>query len=519
MGRLMNANGVDSQTIYIHSNPMPYQPASLDTSKARLTAHRSETREGQIEGEVSIAAADWAFAQCDAENPFPGTPDPKQLCVRGGFDPSLLYTVVFTAQDPPVLGIGFAAFRDVGSFFKHAVADDMGTPNPLANSVTHTISRGRSQSGNFIRQFLHLGFNQDEAGRIVHDGAWPIIAGRRLAMNFRFAMPDGVLKLYEPGIEGTQSWGPTSDPVRGVPTAGILDRCTANNSCPKIIEHFGSAEMWGMKVSPAFVGTSADRDIPIPDNVRRYYVGSTAHGGGPGGFSTELLPPPACPSVGWGVGALANNPMPHTETVNALRVHFREWVMHDTPPPTSKYPTLASGELVDPDKGSLGFPTIPGLPEHVPTGFINPMIDYDFGPEFNTSDGTGRMTRLPPAIKQIIPMKAPRVDADGNEIGGVPVVQQEAPLGTYLGWNITADGFYKGQPCNYAGGFVPFARTEAERMANEDPRPSLEERYGDHAGYVNAVRAATTRVVASGFLLPEDAVRLISEAEGSNALR
>ncbi len=519
MGRIMNPSRMDSETIYIHSNPMPYEPASLDTSKASLTTHEAETRDGRIVGEARIAPSDWAFARCDAANPFPGTPDPRQICVKGGFDPKLLYQVVFTAQDPPVLGIGFAAFRDIGSFFKYAEADDMGTPNPIAGAVTHTISRGVSQSGNYIRQFLHQGFNEDESGRKVHDGAWPIVAGRRIALNFRFAMPDGVLKLFEPGIEGTQSWGPSADHVRGIPTAGILDRCAASDTCPKVLEHFGAAEMWGMKVSPAFVGTSADQDIPLPSYVRRYYIGSTAHGGGPGGFNTALLPPPSCPSIGWGVGSLANNPMPHTETVNALRVHFRQWVLNDVLPPASKYPTLAAGQLVDPDKEALGFPTIPGLPAHAPTGFINPVIDYDFGDGFNHSDGTGIMSHLPPVINGVIPMKAPKVDADGNELGGVPVVQQEAPLGTYLGWNITAEGFFKGQPCNYAGGFVPFAKTRTERVETGDPRLSLEERYGDHQGYVEAVRAASVRVAAQGFLLPADATRLIRQAEASDVLR
>jgi hypothetical protein len=439
--------------------------------------------------------------------------------VKGGFDPSLLYTVVFTAEDPPVLGIGFAAFRDVGSFFKYSQTDDMGTPNPLAGNVSHAISRGVSQSGNFIRQFLHQGFNEDEAGRRVHDGAWPIVAGRRIALNFRFAMPDGVLKLFEPGIEGTQSWGPSADPVRGLEPAGILDRCTTSGTCPKVVEHFGAAEMWGMKVSPAFVGTTADHDIPLPDNVRRYYIAGTAHGGGRGGFSTELMAPPACPSIGWGVGGLPDNPMPHGETVNALRVSFRDWVMNDTPPPDSVYPTLASETLVDPDKGSLGFPTIPGLSANAPTGFVNPMIDYDFGEDFNYADGTGIVSKLPPAIKSVIPMKVPAVDSDGNELGGVPVVLREAPLGTYLGWNVTAEGFFKDQPCNYAGGFIPFANTQDERMASNDPRPSLEERYGDHAGYVQAVREATAKVQAAGFLLPVDAQRLIREAEASDVLR
>lgn len=33
-------------------------------------------------------------------------------------------------------------------------------------------------------------------------------------------------------------------------------------------------------------------------------------------------------------------------------------------------------------------------------------------------------------------MKVPRVNADGKEVGGVPVVLHDAPLGAYLGWNI-----------------------------------------------------------------------------------
>ena len=85
-------------------------------------------------------------------------------------------------------------------------------------------------------------------------------------------------------------------------------------------------------------------------------------------------------------------------------------------------------------------------------------------------------------------MLVPAVDADGNELGGVPTVLRDAPLGTYLGWNITAgpgdpgfnasspQPFHAGQVCNYIGGMVPFAITKAQRAKN-DPRLSLEERY------------------------------------------
>jgi hypothetical protein len=166
----------------------------------------------------------------------------------------------------------------------------------------------------------------------------------------------------------------------------------------------------------------------------------------------------------------------------------------------------------------MGFPTIPGVPAWAPTGLINPVLDYDFGPEFDYTDASGVQTVVPPVVKQVIPALVPRVDADGNELGGVPVVLRDAPLGTYLGWNITAAGFHQDKICNYAGGMLPFAKTEAARLATGDPRLSLEERYGNHAGYVAAVAAAAARAVAAGFLLQADADALIAAANASNVL-
>ncbi|HVH28486.1 MAG TPA: alpha/beta hydrolase domain-containing protein, partial [Vicinamibacterales bacterium] len=272
IGRIFNARGVESQPILVQSNPVPYKPLTLDTTKATLTTHASETVEGVIGETRTIPASEWAWAKCSATDPFPGTPDPAQICVKNGFDPKLLYEVVFTAKDPYVLGIGFAAFRDVATFFRSAKQDAEGTANPVAGNVSWVISRGRSQSGNFLRALVQLGFTQGEDDKPVYDGVWPIIAGRRITLNSRFAMPDGALMAYQAGSEGPLWWTSWPDPVRGVPAAGILDRCTATKTCPKIIEHFGAAEIWGLQLSPDFVGTSADKDIPLPANVRRYYI-------------------------------------------------------------------------------------------------------------------------------------------------------------------------------------------------------------------------------------------------------
>ena len=525
-GRIVNRSGAASQPLMVQTNPVPYKPVSLDTSKSTLVSRSAENQRGEVTGEQAIAPSDWAWAKCDAANPFPGNPDATHICLKNGFDAQKLYQVVFTAADPYVLGIGFAAYRDMGTFFKTAAADDTGTPNPVAKVVTHSIARGISQSGNYLRGWLHLGFNQAENGAVVHEGMWPIIAGRRIALNFRWAQPDGVLELYQAGSEGPQWWLPQADAVRGLPAAGILDRCTVSNTCPKIIEHFGSAEVWALKLTPEWVGTDGKADLPLPDNVRRYYIASSNHGGGAGGFDTSLpgvgLPAvgASCPGNNFGTALLPANPVPHLQTANALRAHFRAWVMQGKPPPPSRYPTLAAGQLAPANKAALGWPTLPGLRASAPEAdFIMPVHDYDWGPQFNAQDGSGIASNAPPRIKQVLAMLAPKVDADGNELGGVPVALLDAPLGTYLGWNISAGGFHKGQICNYVGGMIPFARTALERKANNDPRLSLEERYGSHAGYVAAVTKATENAMAQGFLLPADASALVVAAQSSMVLR
>ena len=115
-------------------------------------------------------------------------------------------------------------------------------------------------------------------------------------------------------------------------------------------------------------------------------------------------------------------------------------------------------------------------------------------------------------------MKVPRVDEAGNEVGGVPTVLRDAPLGTYLGWNITANGFHQGQVCNYVGGYIPFATTQVERLANGDSRLSLQERYGTHDGYVAKVTAAADSAFAQGYLLAVDRDALIAAAAASTVL-
>jgi hypothetical protein len=487
----------------------PYLPADLAQADATLTWHTRETYAGPQDAKRTVPRLEWAFADCEAA-PWPGKPDPSRLCVKDGFSAGRFYELVYTAKDPLVLGIGLAATRDIVSFFRHARADAAGTPNPVAGVVDHTISVGDSQSGNFIRTFIHLGFNQDTQNRIVWDGAFPRIAARQTPINLRFGLPGGAAGLYEPGSDGVVWWTRYADTVRGLKAAGLLDRCAATKTCPKVFEAFGSAEFWGLRMSPDLIGTDAARDLALPSNVRRYYFPSTTHGGGRGGFPVEGAEAKDSPCT------LPPNPNPQAEQARALTRALAEWVVKGTPPPSSRYPTLARGELVPATRAAVGMPAIPGLP--FSDRLLNPVLRYDFGRGFRAADLSGVMTRVPPRVVGVLATYVPRVNQDGNETSGVPSVQLQAPLGTYLGWNTFRAGVFAGYGCGFQGGWVPFAKTKAERMANRDPRLSVEERYGTRDGYLAVVRKATEQAVKDRFLLPDDATRMLREAAASKVL-
>ena len=134
----------------------------------------------------------------------------------------------------------------------------------------------------------------------------------------------------------------------------------------------------------------------------------------------------------------------------------------------------------------------------------------------------------------MLPVYATKVNEDGNEdVTGLPTVLGEAPLGTYVGWNLATTGWYGPNASNgpgsvgqvfagagNSGGYWPFWDTQAHRQAAlpPDPRLSLQERYGTHDGYVCVVTAAANEAVKQQFLLLSDAQTLISNAKASNVL-
>ena len=507
--RIVSQSGNTAALMIPRATPSPYPPVTLDTTKATLIAAVSETTTGVKSGVMKIASGDWAFATCE-KTPFPGTPDPQHICLKNGFNPALLYELRYTAKDPLVLGIGFAATRDINSFFRYEKKDDAGTANPVAGAIRWSISEGSSQSGTFLRAFIHLGFNQDEKGRMVWEGSNPHIASRVIDLNRRFALPGGTVALYELGTDAPLWWEDWNDAPRGRGKTGILDRCRASNTCPKILETFGASEIYGLRASAMMVGTDAKADIPLPDGVRRFYFAGVQHGGGPGGFSMKTATNEAC--------ELPTNPAPVAAMRTALLRSFVGWVTTGAAMPASRYPKIADGTLVPNTNAAMGFPRIPGKPS--PERLQRPLLDYALGSHFNYKDGSGFLTAAP-TVERDFPQLVVKVDADGNEIAGLKSPLTAAPLGTYAGWNVTLAGPFKGLLCGDVpvGGFIPFAKTKAERIASGDPRLSLEERYQSHDGYVQAVTKAANTLVKDGLLLRHDADAMIALAQNSDILK
>ena len=462
---------------------LTYPAATLDTTQATLTVR---TRYGDTP--TSVDAAAWEYA------------DPRtiRLLPAGtAFRKGSLYHLTYPATEPMVAGLGFAAVRDVVAFARHAAADDAGGANPLAGQIRHAYSFAISQPARYMRDFVHYGFNRDEAGRRVFDGVLNWIGGASGAfVNYRFAQPHRTQRQH------TARWFPERpfpfaynvlhDPVTGQ-TDGRLRRCLDSDTCPRILEANSSNEYWVKASSLLHTDTLGD-DLPDPPNVRLYLFSSFAHSGG----SRQR---------GNGICQQPRNTLEAEPVLRALLVALDEWVTDGREPPPSRVPRRGDGTLVEAlPREHLGFPAIPDV--HF-DGLMSTGDLLDFGPHA----GEGVMTTLPPAVTSPYPALVPRTDADGNDMAGIRVPDVAAPLATYTGWAVRAADYAGDDLCDAAGQQIAFPGKRAERLAQGDPRPSVEERYGGSAGYAAAVERATQALQQDRLLLAEDAEGIIADAQ------
>jgi hypothetical protein len=432
-----------------------------------------------------------------------GYTDATNTAIRlttGNFVANDIYEFSYTAKDPVVNGLGFAAVRDFNSFLKYAKADDSGTPNPLVGNVKRIYTEISSQPGRLLNDFRHLGFNEDENGKKVFDGLlqW-ISAGDGLNMNYRFSQTKRTERnrqdhLYLEGLFPFANQT-TTDPISGK-RDGRYKRCSQTNTCPLAMEFFSSNEYWVKAGSLMTTNPEGTEDLADHPDARVYLLSSKNHGGR--GDPTSK-----------GVCQQFMNPIDPNPVQRALWQALDQWSTLGIQPPPSQVPQLKNGTLVAPlPQSGVGFPNIPGVTY---TGLKTTRYRFDYGPKFYK---TGIATINPPVVSApyqdnpvngpIYPSYVPKTDIDGNEIAGIRLPEVSVPLATYTGWALRA-GTWADDGCEGSGQYIPFAATQAERESAGDPRLSVEERYASFDQYRNKVRDALDDLVRNRFLLCEDA--------------
>ncbi len=417
------------------------------------------------------------------------------IVMPAGFEPGRIYELVYTAKDPPLVGLGPAAVRDLISFFTYGIANDT-VLGDQHDYIKHAYAYGVSQSGRFLRTFLYYGFNQDEQGRRVFDGMMVHVAGAgRGSFNHRFAQPsrDGhpFLNTFYPTDIFPFTDLAETDSETGI-TDGLLTHATPAAAVPRIFYTNTSNEYYGRSASLIHTALDGAADAPLAPSTRIYFLAGCQHG--PSSFPPQR-----------GEAQNMANPNNYRWTLRALLVALDSWVQFGEEPPPSRYPRIADGTLAP--LSAVAFPKVPGVAF---PARIQQAWHVNYGEEFRSA---GIVTIEPPKVGSAFPMRLPQVDADGNDTAGIRMPATAVPLATYTGWNLRAAGI--GAPdelYSMTGSFIPFARTKAGRMKTGDPRPSVEERYANKQAYLNKVQTAAGGLVKERYLLERDVPRVMERA-------
>lgn len=468
--------------------PLTYAAATPDKDQASLTV-----RERYEDPPVPVSADNWEYTD-DTHSAIHLVPEGTT------FQRGTLYEFAYTARDPLVAGLGFAAVRDLATYLHHGSADAEGNPNPLAANIQYVYTGCVSQPCRTMHDFVGLGFNQDASGNKAVDAVlnW-IGGGDGVFMNYRFAQPARTqrqhIARWYPEFQFPFANQTLTDPITGN-TDGRLARCTQTNTCPNIFEVNSENEYWSKDGAMLTVDPSGN-DLPDPANARYYLMASLPHNGG-------------VPATGQGICQQALNPLVANVTLRALLVDLDQWVSSGTPPPESRVPRLADSTLVPPlPQDGMGFPTIPGVTYN---GRMHTGDLFDFGPRFDQ----GILSILPPRLLGTpYPALVPKTDVDGNDIAGIRLPEVAAPLATYTGWGLRAYAPGANDGCDASGQKIDFPRTEADRVASGDPRMSIAERYPTHDAYVSAVTDAVNSLREQRLLLDADAQIYIKAAQSS----
>lgn len=340
-----NAQGLVEYSMDVCMFQLLCKAATTNQSQAMMYVKNHSDQQN-----VVVPNSVWSFV--DNQNVKINRTDP----FLAGCDNGAAFELVYTAKDPLVLAVGFAATRDLISYLRN----DTTATNPAKGAIRATLAHGQSQSGRYLKGFIHWGFNADEQNRKVFDGVNPFISGAHdIASNERWGDANATGRKYQRHTIAKQEFPFTYEVRRDTEsgqTNGIFLRCQGSGTYPLIVHTDSGNEPY---LKPTFLVTSDGQghDIALPSTVRLYDVGSTQHG------------PSTTP--GLGVCQQLSNPNQWAPYVRALFVDLDLWTTAGVEPPPSAYARVSVGTAVPTPQA---FPQIPGVRY---TRWVNPVAVQD----------------------------------------------------------------------------------------------------------------------------------------------
>jgi hypothetical protein len=465
--------------------PMPAAPGAQ--TKAVLYARDFEDGVDTI-----IHRNRWRFARLTNSKELVSCAE--YIHLEGGFDPGRIYQIVYETDYAPVAGLGLLALRDVAPFLRNTCNE-----NPTAGGFSALIAWGVSQTGRLLRDFMYLGLNLTEEGKMAYDGIATHVAGaRRGSFNHRFAQPSNqTTPLW--GHAFPYSYMSTTDTLTGQ-SSGLLDRLSATGVMPKVISTNSSAEYWRGDAALAHVDTDGERDLAEHPRTRSYLFACTQHV--PGYLGQSRINTAVHIKMRYPLNVLDYRPL-----LRAALINLDLWISEGVEPPASCHPSIADGTAVLRHNVLKYYAKIPEF-EQLSADRLPFVRTVDMGGPENIGIG-----HFPAREGLFYPALVSAIDSDGNELAGIRLPDVVVPVGSNTGWNPRDPSIGSSdQIVPMSGLTLFFAANEQQRKQSSDPRLSIAQRYKSHADYEARVRKVAQQLSKERYLLEQDTEIVVSAA-------
>lgn len=444
---------------------------------------------------ILISSEKWNFGKYTSLDSDIYEEDRNFICMNDGFEKGKIYQLVYEIDNARIGGLGLASIAACGKWLKN----DVNCPIP-SNTC---IAVGGSQTGRFLRTFIHDDFNFDKSHNSeIFDGFFICVAG---ATYGQFNQVYGQPSMAMPHLATKRfPFSPCYSVDNITNEKGSLnDKFNERNSSSKIIFMNTTIEYYRGDASLLHVDVSGKEDLSFSDNIRYYVLGAAPHNpfpSWPPSFADSPVP-------------IGNIQQTLINSINArpfysnMIIKLKNWIIDNCIPPPNCYPTLKNRTLIKASDAFKEYSLIPGL-----SVMKNEYYPFVWRRDFKFHETTG-ICESPFPIDNAIyegSFLVPKIDKNRNELDVILMPIAQVPLATFTGWALRSEEFGgEGRPMMISGSTIPFSWQKDEN----DPRDCISELYNSKESYLQLVKEKTQLLIENGFILSSDESTCMSDAQ------